>query len=1322
MPEASLRYKDAAGIERVVRLAEGPVVSVGSSPGNRVTLEGPNVLPAHLQLWHEQSGWSFQAATDAAEVRVNGEPQSHGRLNPGDQIQVGPFLLLFEGGAGALISPQDVGIDDSTSLASLLPGGDAPRKTQPVDFADLDSGPGVFGGSEQDEKPDPVDDSGPELMKPPDSLGLEDKSEILLEPTTEESTEPETGSLELEGPAPGVPGLGNLGFASGQEETLDDPFEPSGAGPPARQDEPDTDVNTSRIRFTDSQQEEPQTIQTGWQFKEAGPSPAQPPQPPAVNLDGETAEESAVRLVSDDASDEEFVSLGGQGTVSAERPRHRVIQRQRKQETQNLAATFTVSALMLALLVFFAYVLLKEPEKVEESPIFNELVEAFIKEQDDEVRKLEQEFWDRPATPTQQARVKEILTVMEIRGLAAAVDHEEVIKRGQPYLASDPHYEFAVIPLMQASFLSLADRRKDSGDIEGAESYLNRAIRLAPETQSSKQARDRLRAFEQERQTEEIAAEAKGRFDEFLKQAPALLASRAYQQLLDQYQEIAKAYPAAANSEESRTFLEQAARALEEAEAGTVELLAVTGPESHSLLVKPEVLPAAEAIPLTPQLFWIEGRDTKTLSGKDTFAVESPSGEELLVAEGAGAYYGVDPANGRIRWASPKGETRSTPLHVIRPPNSSTQILGYDAAWGHLHLCSSADGKEVWRTRLDGKLSCPPSSDGRRIWLGAEPTDGEGGPKLLVVDTLSGHLLGVCKLPSPLSCAPVPDRVEAGGRTRSLLYVCTRQGYLYVLDAGTGKMLQGFKMRGPVTQPPLKVPPFLLLFQAAKGAGVCTAARVTADGLADRGTWQHLPMTERPVTRPSVDAALVYLSGNKGSVFTFGVEVKRDQDPVYDASRGGQSLGLRSPVYATPTEDGRHVYAAGDSLKSVEFRQFEAETRLTVRWTFEGREGWPRPDRATRAVEARAGAVFLWTGRKGAPGSLLWSIDARTGAPLWCLSLGTGLGCGPAVSPEGRAYLRTCGGRLLALLSKAGRLVVEPRDYDVQRPQEFSRAAAAPVPVDRNGTPVFLFGNHDGLFYAIEQHTGFSAWKKPFATEAPITGAAAVLGEVVYFCSGPDVYGLSIKDGSKKHQFTVEDRSRFLAAPAILDGTVIAGNRNGNIYGLRPATEAGVSFLREEWRYETDGPIRYRAVAAPGLALVGSDDERVYGLTKDGALKRRWTLGGPLAADPVAAEGEVFVAARNGVVLCLSPGTEGPLWQQRLAPGAVPTSLMAAGGALFVATTQGRLLHLSATDGTITGQFQAGRATINGMAAMTDRLLAASADGHLYLLPLTKPE
>lgn len=1322
MSEASLRYKDAAGTERVVRLAEGPVVSIGSSPGNRVTLKGPMVLPAHLQLWHEKSGWSFQAATDAAEIRVNREPRTHGRLRPGDQIQVGPFLLLFESGTGGLVSPQDVGIDDSTSLASLLPGSDAPRKPQPVDFDDLDSGPGVFGGSEPGDLSDPIDDSDPELVKPPDLLGLEDRDEILLEPMTDDSLEPETSSLELEDQAAGVPGLDRLGFASGQEETLDEPFDSSDRGTPAKQDEPDPEVNTSRIRFTDTSQDEPQTIQTGWQFKDAGPSPAPPSKPPARDLNTDTAEESAVRLVSDDADDEEFVSLGGQGTVSHERPRPRVLQRERRPESQNLAATITVSALMLALLVFFAYVLLKEPKKTEESPIFNELVEAFIKEQDDKVHELEREFWDRPATPTQQARVKEILTVMKIRELAAAVDHEGVIKRGQPYLASDPHYQFAVVPLMQTSFLGLAASRQESGDTEAAESYLNRAIRLAPETQSAQEARERLRAFEEERQAEQTAAKTKGRFDAFLEQAPALLIDRAYQQLLDQYEEVVKVYPAASDSKECRAFLERAADALEEAQVGTIELLAISGPESRSLLITPEELPAAEAIALTPQLFQIVEKETKILSGKDVLAPESRAGEELLVAEAGGAYYGVDPGTGRIRWMAPKGETRGTPLHVIRPPNSPAQVLGYDAAKGQLHLCSSADGKEVWRARLDGKLSCPPNSDGRRIWLGTEPTDGEGDPKLLVLDAFSGELLGVCKLPSPLSCAPAQDRVEADGGTRTLLHVCTRQGHLYVLDAGTGRALQGFKLKGPVTQPPLQVPPFLVLFQTVKGSGLVTAARVTANGLADRRAWQHLPMTERPATRPSVDAALVFLGGSNGSVFTFGVEVKRDQDPIYDASRGAQSLGLRSPVYVAATEDGRHVYAAGESLKSVEFRQFESESRLTVRWTFEGREGWPRPDRATRAVEARAGAVFLWTDRKGAPGSLLWSIEARTGAPLWCLSLGTGLGCQPTVAGEGRAYLRTCDGRLLALLRKDGALVTEPRDYDVPRPEEFGRAAAPPVAADRDGTPIFLFGNPDGLFYAVEQHTGFSAWKKPFATEAPIVNGAAVLGEVVYFCSGPDVYGLSIKDGSKKHQFTVEDRGRFLAAPVILDGTIVVGNRNGSVYGLRPVTEAGVSFLREEWRYETDGPIRYRAVATPGLVLVGSDDERIYGLSEDGALERRWSLGGPLAADPIAAEGQVLVAARNGIVLCLSPGTEEPRWRRHLSPDAVPTSLMAAEGVLFVATTQGQLLRLNATDGTVTGQFQAGRTAINGMAVMADRLLAASADGYLYLLPLTKLE
>jgi outer membrane protein assembly factor BamB len=547
-----------------------------------------------------------------------------------------------------------------------------------------------------------------------------------------------------------------------------------------------------------------------------------------------------------------------------------------------------------------------------------------------------------------------------------------------------------------------------------------------------------------------------------------------------------------------------------------------------------------------------------------------------------------------------------------------------------------------------------------------------------------------------------------------VLYVCTRDSYFYAVSLESGKSLQGFKMRGPVTEPPLKVPPYLLLFQHDKGKGVVTAAKVGESGLAERKTWQHLEMGERPSERPSVDAAMVYISGAKGSVFTFGVEVKRDEAPVYDASQGGQDLGLHPPVFLTATEDGRHVYAAGEALKSVEFHQFDATGRLTTRWTFEGKDGWPRPDRASGPVEVRQGCLFLQTGPKSAPGSLLWSIDARAGQPLWCLSLGVGLGSRPQVIAQDRALLRTCDGRLLAALWKNDRFLVEPRDYDVRRLTEFERVASQVLVVSQDTKPLVLFGNHDGLFYAVEQDTGFSAWKAPFSAQAPILSAAAVLGGAAYVCAGPNVYGISLQDGAKLHQFSVDERFKFLATPVVFGDTVIVGNRNGAVYGLKPATEAAVSFLREQWRYETEGPIRYAAVVAGDLVLAGSDDGRIYGLNGSGALVRRWNLGGPLATDPAAQGDRVFIAVRNGSVLCLSPGAEEPVWAQSLPADAVPCSLLLHGKSAFVATNQGEILQLNAADGAVVRTLQAGRTAVNGMAVMGGRLLAASADGHLY--------
>ena len=1360
MSDALLRFRDDQGTEREFGLDPRTITNIGSKPDNQLVLPGEQILPIHIQTRFDGRTWIYRCDPQRP-VTLNGEPASQGRLKNGDAMQVGPYLLVFEETRGAPSSLESFGIDDSGTLANLLPDTGSPSNQKgALDLEALESEIGSSTGLNEPDLAGLVAETG---VGGPSSeaFNLAGLDDAQLEPVTEESLNP--GMLS---PKPGAPGggpLDDLSFEPHPSPRLSEPDlqSPGPPGPgkaripdstlsldeePVSQDAPpgaapsgpsgsspleplDPDADISNIHFSDSTDGEPATQGTGFEMREAvsgSPTPVQfggPPVPSDKDTDTkderhvDTIQESGVKLVSDDAADEGFVSLGGQGTGYHPR-RHATVVRSRETDNKQMVATIAIATVIVAVTIFFGYVLFKPPPEAPDSPVFEGLLEAFVEAEDDEVRELEKEFWDSPASETQKARVKEMMTVLELRDLSGEEKHAAVVKAGEIYLGGDPHYRFVVAPLMQKSLLQLAKVRKEEGDLTTAGSYLTRVTKLAFETDKAAEARMLLEEIRRQKQASQVESVSKERFGDLKSDVEMLFVRTAYREVLKRYEEVLKLFPKAREDPDLRRIVKAAADAIEKAEVGTIQLVKVTGIEARELLVEPTDEVAPDRLPITPTLFLPAGKEPKAVDGKETFQPGDPDQRDLVVVLEAGALWGLNPETGRICWFSPVGGSGGIRPVEVPLPNAPPQILAYDAAARQLQLVSSADGKERWRIQLKGKLCVLPHSNGRRIWLGTEPEgDEDWPPRALVIDAFSGQLVARADLPSPPSCAPVEDRFEAGGGPRSFLYVCTRKGQLYVVSLADGSTVQGLELKGIAVQPPLKVPPFLLVFQSHRNQGLVTVARVTENGLGEREERQNLPMAEPPETMPSVDAALVFAPGDRGSITALGVEVQRDESPVYDAGEGAQGLGLGPRVHVTATEEGRHLYAAGRGLKSLEFRQFEKAGRYRARWAFTGQEGWPQPGTARGPVIQRRGRVLLWTSHLKGPGGLVWSLEPQTGRIQWCVSVGGSLGCAPLVVSDEKLFLRTGNGRLLAAMWQAEGVLLEPRDYDVAKLNDFRRYASPPVPADVGGTPTLFFGNHDGQFYAIARSTGFLAWKNPFSCDAPVVSAPLVIGDVATFSAGTHVYGLKTRDGSKVYDFSVAGDSPFLTPPRLIEGLLLVGNRDGAVYGLQPVKEASVPFLKEQWKFETDGPVRSPVVSAGGLILAGSDDGRLYGLSAEGALKRRWPLGGPVTAGPVAHGDRVFVGTQNGRIVCIAPEADDPVWHWRLDARVEPCSLLVSENRLLVGTVQGDLLLFSAEDGSKIRSLRAGRAAVRGMALSKSRLFVASDDGHLYSFP-----
>jgi outer membrane protein assembly factor BamB len=107
---------------------------------------------------------------------------------------------------------------------------------------------------------------------------------------------------------------------------------------------------------------------------------------------------------------------------------------------------------------------------------------------------------------------------------------------------------------------------------------------------------------------------------------------------------------------------------------------------------------------------------------------------------------------------------------------------------------------------------------------------------------------------------------------------------------------------------------------------------------------------------------------------------------------------------------------------------------------------------------------------------------------------------------------------------------------------------AAPAVADVPGVdPSVYVGSYDGTFYALDARTGAVRWS--YRASGPISGAASVIGRVVYFATlvTHRTYGLDVRTGKLVFSF-----AHGAYNPAISDGLKLYITGFSSQYGLEP--------------------------------------------------------------------------------------------------------------------------------------------------------------------------
>lgn len=276
----------------------------------------------------------------------------------------------------------------------------------------------------------------------------------------------------------------------------------------------------------------------------------------------------------------------------------------------------------------------------------------------------------------------------------------------------------------------------------------------------------------------------------------------------------------------------------------------------------------------------------------------------------------------------------------------------------------------------------------------------------------------------------------------------------------------------------------------------------------------------------------------------------------------------------------------------------------------------------------------------------LYALDAEDGSVLWTAEADGAIDASPAVA-GGLVLAADRSGSLFAVDRRTGkrrwRVVTGPTVPWPWGGESGDLYTASPVVAGATA----VFGGRDGFVYAVEAQSGKILWK--FETGGRIRSSPAVADGVVYV-GGTDgsLHAIGLEDGRRRWRFDTEgralDSSRFgydrrsiISSPAIDEGAVYFGSRDGSLYAL----EAATGELR--WRSPHDDTSW--SIASPavvdGVVLDASSDARFVRGLDAGSGRELWRVETPSSVwpSPVVAGGTAWYVTGSGVLHGLDPKT-----------------------------------------------------------------------------------
>jgi outer membrane protein assembly factor BamB len=287
------------------------------------------------------------------------------------------------------------------------------------------------------------------------------------------------------------------------------------------------------------------------------------------------------------------------------------------------------------------------------------------------------------------------------------------------------------------------------------------------------------------------------------------------------------------------------------------------------------------------------------------------------------------------------------------------------------------------------------------------------------------------------------------------------------------------------------------------------------------------------------------------------------------------------------------------------------------------------------------------------------------------------------------------------------------------------------------------FGSTDGKLYAVDSATGLTRWS--FAAGGPVNSSPLVAGGSVYFGSvDGNFYALDARTAQVAWKFQTSGERRFtapgihgilpktemmpdpfdvfLSSPTLVDGKVIFGSGDYNVYALDARTGA------LQWKFTTGNVVHASPAVSGGIVYVGSWDRYLYALDAGtGKTIWRFQTGDDkviynqvgIASSAAVANGVVFFGCRDGHLYAVDAKTGIQKWSHDNSMGWVIASPAIQNGVVYFPTSDGaRFKALDAESGRLGFSIQNKDVSFSSPALVNGLAYYGTTDGWLHAVDI----